>query len=417
MEDRRRTRSQGPPSLPEGTELIQWNSLQDPVRIERENAEACRLARETNTVIDVNEGTAENSEILQVTNIQPRYTAEAPRSGKISPKQQEQGGQVSVTPKASEIPPTQTEEGNPPQLKHNTNEISSKEHDKVTDLVAMEEGARAQTPDKDTFIDSRKEYGLQGDKNLQQKSPQIDTAQHYLDDNFSDVMRSSALGSNMSSLFNTTTFTTTHSKQKVTLDWILPDGKNSQLETLRDKHITDFPTPGGNTEAMLVYLLDLEPFYNTKEFLVDLQSGELFVKLNGKWHPAGLTCEKRNFEVDGLMALIQHASIRLKNKIYGRKEEQTAVLTLDPTEAQPPPLPFIGSIANYTLHSKPMSPAMRKNYIKDRAQAAVMYITVWQHCTLEPRKPGTLAQTDAMLTSRVWQSGCSEKSSGQSDRK
>ena len=78
MEDRRRTRSQGPPSSPEGTELIQWDSLQDPVRIERENAEARRLARETNTVIDVNKRTAENSEISQVTNTQPRYTAEVP---------------------------------------------------------------------------------------------------------------------------------------------------------------------------------------------------------------------------------------------------------------------------------------------------------------------------------------------------
>ena len=199
-----------------------------------------------------------------------------------------------------------------------------------------------------------------GDKNLQQKSPQIDMAQHYLDDNFSDVMRSSVLGSNVSSLFNTMTFTTTHSEQKVTLDWILPDGKNSQLETLRDKHIVDFPAPGGNTGTMLVYLPDLEPFYNMKEFLVDLQSGKLFVKLNGRWQPAGLTCEKRNFEVDSLMALIQHASIRLKNKIYGRKEEQTAVLTLDPAEAQLPLLPFIPSMANYTLHSKPMSPAMKK---------------------------------------------------------
>ena len=252
----------------------------------------------------------------------------------------------------------------------------------MTDLVAMEEGARAQMPDKDTYSDSRKEYGPQGDKNLQQKSPQIDTAQHYLDDNFSDVMRSSVLGSNVSSLFNTMTFTTTHSEQKVTLDWILLDSKNSQLETLRNKHIADFPVPGGNTGAMLVYLLDLEPFYNTKEFLVDLQSGELFVKLNGRWHPAGLTCEKRNFEVDGLMALIQHASIRLKNKIYGRKEEQTAVLTLDPAEAQPLPLPFIPSMANYTLHSKPMSPAMRKNYIKDRAQAAVTYITEYGNTAL-----------------------------------
>ena len=158
--------------------------------------------------------------------------------------------------------------------------------------MAMEEGARGQTPDKNTYSNSKKENGPQGEENLQKESPQIDTAQHYLDDNFSDVMRSSALESNVSSLFKTTTFTTTHSKQKVTLDWILPDGKNSQLETLRDKHIMDFPAPGGNTGAMLVYLLDLEPFYNTKEFLVDLQSGELFVKLNSKWHPAGLTCEK-----------------------------------------------------------------------------------------------------------------------------
>ena len=115
-------------------------------------------------------------------------------------------------------------------------------------------------------------------------------------------MRSSVLGSNVSSLFNTTTFDTTHSDQKVTLDRILPDGKNSQLETVRDKHITDFEAPGGSTGAMLVHLPDLEPFYNTNEFLIDLQSGELFVKLKGRWHPAGLTCKKRNFEVDSLMA-------------------------------------------------------------------------------------------------------------------
>ena len=237
--------------MPEGEELIQWDSLQDPVRIEREHAEAHRLNRETNTVININEGTVENSKILQVTNTQLQYTAKAPGSGKISPKQQEQEGHVSITPKSGKIPPIQTDEGNLPHLKPNMNEISPKEPNEVTDLVAMEEGARAQTPDKDTYSDSRKEYRRQGNENLQQKSPQIDTAQHYLDDNFSDVMRSSALRSNASSLFNTTTCNTTHSEQKVTLDWILLDGKNSQLETLRDKHIADFPAPGGNTGEML----------------------------------------------------------------------------------------------------------------------------------------------------------------------
>ena len=58
MEDHRRTRSQGPPSLSEGAELIQWDSQQDPVRIEREHAEACRLAREANTVININKRTS-----------------------------------------------------------------------------------------------------------------------------------------------------------------------------------------------------------------------------------------------------------------------------------------------------------------------------------------------------------------------
>ena len=159
MEDHRRTRSQGLPSLPEGAELIQWDSLQDQVRIEREHAEAPRLARETNTVININKRMVENSNIPQVTNTQPQYTAEAPRSDEVSPKQQEQEGHVSVTPKSGEIPPIQTDEGSHPHLKPNMNEISPKETNEVTDLVAMEEGARAEMPDKDAYSDSRKEYG------------------------------------------------------------------------------------------------------------------------------------------------------------------------------------------------------------------------------------------------------------------
>ena len=214
------------------------------------------------------------------------------------PNHQGHEGSVNITPKSGKISPEQTGENSPQYVTENMSQISQKEPDEVTDLMAMEEGVRAPTPDKKTYSKSKNGNGPQGEEDSQKESPQMDTAQHYLDDNFSDVMRSSVLGSNVSSLFNTTIFNTTHNNQKVTLDWILPDGKNSQLETLRDKHITDFPVP------------DLEPFYNTNEFLVDLQSGELFVKLKDRWHAAGLTCKKRNFEVDSLMALIQHASIK-----------------------------------------------------------------------------------------------------------
>ena len=75
MEDRRRTRSQG---LSEGAQLIQWDSIQDPVRIEREQAEARRWVREANTVININERAVENSEIPQLTEGQPRLTDDAP---------------------------------------------------------------------------------------------------------------------------------------------------------------------------------------------------------------------------------------------------------------------------------------------------------------------------------------------------
>ena len=59
MEERRRTRSQGQPSLSENNELIQWDSLQDPVRIEREHAEARRLARQADTATNVDKNTEE----------------------------------------------------------------------------------------------------------------------------------------------------------------------------------------------------------------------------------------------------------------------------------------------------------------------------------------------------------------------
>ena len=91
------------------------------------------------------------------------------------------------------------------------NEILPKEPQEVTDLVAMEEGARTESPTKSVQHTPMGGHNTQSSRNLQQKSPQIDTAQHYLDDNFSDVMRSSALGSNVSSLFNTTAFNTTDS--------------------------------------------------------------------------------------------------------------------------------------------------------------------------------------------------------------
>ena len=66
MEERRRTRSQGPPSLLESNELGEWDLLPDPLRIEREHSQALRLARQVNTATDMSENMVESSKILQV---------------------------------------------------------------------------------------------------------------------------------------------------------------------------------------------------------------------------------------------------------------------------------------------------------------------------------------------------------------
>ena len=177
----------------------------------------------------LSENTVENSEISQVRSIQHQDPKNALQTSKISPKQQDHEVHTHTTPKLGEISPKQQGKDKSSRATPKSNEISPKEPHEVNDLVAMEEGAVATTPSVNTQHIPMKNDNIQGDENQEQKSPQVDTAQHYLDDNFSYVMRSSALGSNVSSLFNTTAFNTTQNEQRVMLDCVLPDSKNSQL--------------------------------------------------------------------------------------------------------------------------------------------------------------------------------------------
>ena len=232
----RRTRSQGPPSLSENNELIQWKSLQDPVRIEREQAEARRVARQTSTLTSISENKTESSEILQKETEPHQSTEHMPTRGEISPKEQES---ESIALQSGEISPKHQKKRDPRPLTPSLGKILQKKTQQVADSAVIGKGIIV---------------NLNGE-NIEQDSPQVDTAEHYLDNNFSDVMRSLALGSNVSSLFNTTAFNTinTNNEHKVTLDWVINDGRNSHLETLQDKHIMDFPAPRGKTGAMLVY--------------------------------------------------------------------------------------------------------------------------------------------------------------------
>ena len=172
MEERRRTRSQDPPSLSENNELIQWDSLQDPVRIEKEHAEAHRLARQAATATNVDKNRVESSEILLIVTELHQGTKHTPKLGEISPKAQESEGQTSTTPKSGEISPKQQKKRNPGPTTPNLGKIPQKKTQQVADVAVIGEKIIV---------------NLNGE-NTQQESLQVDTAEHYLDDNFSDVM-------------------------------------------------------------------------------------------------------------------------------------------------------------------------------------------------------------------------------------
>ena len=172
MEERRITRSQGPPSLSENNELIQWDSLQYPVKIEREHAKAHRLARQTDITKNVDKIIVENRKISQAVTQTQQDTEHTPKSGEISPKQQELEGQTHITQMAVEILPQQQEIMNPRPTTTSLGQIPQEKTQQIADLVGIEEGA---------LINPNGE-------SMQQGALQIDTAEHYLDDNFSDVM-------------------------------------------------------------------------------------------------------------------------------------------------------------------------------------------------------------------------------------
>ena len=113
MEGRRRTRSQGPPTPAENNELIQWDPIQDTVRMERGQTETHRLARQMNTASNTMENRTENNEISQDQYSNElegeQRTARTLTTSEIPPKEESLGNTGSQT---GEIPPNEQRLGN-----------------------------------------------------------------------------------------------------------------------------------------------------------------------------------------------------------------------------------------------------------------------------------------------------------------
>ena len=281
-----------------------------------------------------------------------------------------------------EIPPVSTLDEEEPPQSDTVSEIPP-EHEQVDE----QEGATGgMTSHEEVWHQTPKVENTTGDRDRDVNSPtdlmrDITDGQQFMDDNLSDVMRNSAMASNLSSLLNITN-TTAPRTAPVTMDWIIPDGLNSKLEEVSNKEIADFPVPGTNHGAMIVDIPNIEPYFNTRKYLVDLHTGDLFAAMNRSWHRLEVGCRKTGFITENVTTLLEHAGTRLRRQLQPIDSDQTAVLKLDAAKAKPPPIPLIPQIHGYQTHIQAMSPTKRKNYIKDRTQVALTYINEYNNTKL-----------------------------------
>ena len=315
------TRSQGPPVSPNIER--EANPLPNPEQIAREQELAnlaaqgeIGLANDTNTHnIGVEQG-----EIPPVSTENHGVYGNPQNTGKNSPEDGNQGEVVGQGVVTGETPPNQDQEREESgAVGGNIQPQGSPQHLTKVEEVSREEDTRSPTDLIQGIVDS----------------------QQFIDDNLSDVMRNSAIASNLSSLLNFTTTTMQKLEKPATLDWILPDGLNSKLESMTAKEIADFPAPGTSNGAMIVDIPNIEPYFNTKRFLVDLHMGDLFAAMHGSWYRLEVGCRKIGFATENLTTLLEHAGARLKKQLQPIDRDQTRILCLDPTKAKAPPIPFI----------------------------------------------------------------------------
>ena len=209
-----------------------------------------------------------------------------------------------------------------------------------------------------------------------------DLLDQYIDENYADVLRTSLL--NPSSYLSLPSVKTSphHAQQRLlyreskTWTWTgmcLTD----RIVEIPEKKIADFYSPGGGTGALILTLTHLLLHYNTTRYLIDINTGEVFGWITNQWRRTGLYCSSQPFVISELTALTTHCGAALQIDL--EQEQQTSVIQLAGGERtnsiQLPPLPLLPEPDAYVQHGDTMTLNMRRNYVRDRTQAALTYIS------------------------------------------
>ena len=202
----------------------------------------------------------------------------------------------------------------------------------------------------------------------------VNTIDQFLDENYEDVLCTSNIQTN---------FSISTSEKNITgcpvlpLGWILPDGTNRTVEEIRDKKISNDHSPGGGQAGAVVMTLKrLEPYFGTQFFLVDLETGEMFAYIRQQWRRTGLSCSNTPFMINDLIPNVEQQGQAMWTELDA--EDQTPLVNNRRSPGRfevPPPLPVMDEPAVYVLHPNVMQINTRKNYVRDRMRAALIYIS------------------------------------------
>ena len=231
----------------------------------------------------------------------------------------------------------------------------------------------------------------------------------YMDENYADVLQTSILDPNSYLSLPSVKKSPPQVHQKtMAMDWYLPDGSNRRLVEVQQTRIADFRSPGGGTGALVMTLAHLMLQYQTTKYLVDLDTGEMFGWIANQWRQTGLYCSAQPFVLKELTARMTRCSEALRMDL--EQEQQTRVIQLSKEGGQVntplPSLPMMPDPEAYTNQPDAMTPQMRRNYVRDRTQAALTYLKEYEtSCKWEARftvrcSAGTPTSTDHLRESR-----------------
>ena len=202
----------------------------------------------------------------------------------------------------------------------------------------------------------------------------IHTIDQFLDENYEDVLRTSNIQTNFSLSASNNNVTR---RPVLPLGWVIPDGTNRTLEEIKDRKISNDQSPGGGQAgAAVITLQRLELYLGTQFFLVDLETGEMFAYIRQQWRRTGLNCSDKPFVINDLMQKVERQGQAVWAELEA--EDQTPLVNIRRSPGRfevPPPLPVMDEPAVYVLHPDVMQINTRKNYVRDRMRAALIYVS------------------------------------------